>query len=81
MGAHQLWFFVVMLLPKSRTTPELGETIMDDVRNTCEERGVTLGGGHTGITQGPDPDSCRSETFDARIEGWVIIPLNSESCN
>jgi hydrogenase expression/formation protein HypE len=54
MGARPLWFFVVMLLPENRTTPELAETIMVDVRTTCEELGVTLGGGHTKITRGVD---------------------------
>jgi hydrogenase maturation factor len=54
MGARPLWFFAVMLFPESRTTPELAETIMGDVRTTCEELGVTIGGGHTEITQGLD---------------------------
>ena len=54
LGARPLWFFVVMLLPENRTTPELAETIMADVRTTCEEFGVALGGGHTEITQGID---------------------------
>ena len=54
LGARPLWFFVVMLLPESRTTPELAETIMADVRTTCGELGVALGGGHTEITQGID---------------------------
>ena len=40
LGARPLWFFVVMLLPESRTTPELAETIMADVRTTCEELDV-----------------------------------------
>ena len=52
LGARPLWFFVVMLLVESRTTPELAETIMVDVQTTCEELGITLGGGHTEITQG-----------------------------
>jgi len=54
LGARPLWFFLVMLLPESRTTPESAETIMADVRSTCEELGVALGGGHTEITQGLD---------------------------
>jgi hydrogenase expression/formation protein HypE len=54
MGARPLWFFVVMLLPENRATPELAETIMRDVRAACEELGVALGGGHTEITQGLD---------------------------
>ena len=54
LGARPLWFFVVMLLPEKHTTPELAETIMADVRTTCDELGITLGGGHTEITQGLD---------------------------
>jgi hydrogenase expression/formation protein HypE len=54
LGALPLWFFVVMLLPENRTTPELAETIMGDVRTACEELGIALGGGHTEITQGID---------------------------
>jgi hydrogenase maturation factor len=54
LGARPLWLFVVMLLPEDRTTPELAETIMADVRSTCQELDVALGGGHTEITQGLD---------------------------
>ena len=54
LGARPLWFFVAILLPESRTTPQLAETIMDDVGTTCEELGVTVCGGHTEITQGLD---------------------------
>ena len=54
LGARPLWFFVVMLLPENRTTPELAETIMADVRATCDELDVVLAGGHTEITQGLD---------------------------
>jgi hydrogenase maturation factor len=52
LGARPSWFFVVMLLPEGRTTPELAEGIMADVRTACAELGITLGGGHTEITQG-----------------------------
>jgi hydrogenase expression/formation protein HypE len=54
LGARPRWFFVVILLPESLTTPELADAIMADVRTTCEELGVALGGGHTEITQGLD---------------------------
>jgi hydrogenase expression/formation protein HypE len=54
LGARPLWFFVVLLLPENRTTPELAEAIMADVRVTCEELGIALGGGHTEVTQGLD---------------------------
>ena len=54
LGACPRWFFVVMLLPDGSTTAELAETIMADVGTACVELGVTLGGGHTEITQGLD---------------------------
>src|SRR5215471_11519762 len=54
LGARPLWFFVVMLLPESRATPELTETIMADLRTTCDALGVSLAGGHTEITHGID---------------------------
>ncbi len=54
LGARPLWFFLVMLLPESRTTPELVERIMADVRTACEELGIAVAGGHTEITQGLD---------------------------
>ncbi len=54
LGARPLWFFVVILLPEGSVTPELAETIMADVASASEELGVTLGGGHTEITQGLD---------------------------
>lgn len=52
LGARPLWFFVVLLLPEDGTTPEMVETIMDDVQTTCDAAGIALGGGHTEITQG-----------------------------
>ncbi|HMK22790.1 MAG TPA: AIR synthase family protein [Terriglobales bacterium] len=52
LGARPRWFFLVMLLPENRTSPELVEAIMADVRTACEALGVTLAGGHTEITQG-----------------------------
>jgi hydrogenase expression/formation protein HypE len=54
MGARPAWFFVVLLLPESTTTPELVDSILADVRGACDELGVTLCGGHTEITQGLD---------------------------
>jgi hydrogenase expression/formation protein HypE len=54
LGARPRWFFAVLLLPENRTTLDLVERIMADVRITCEELGVALGGGHTEITQGID---------------------------
>jgi hydrogenase expression/formation protein HypE len=54
MSARPLWFFAVLLLPESHTTPELPEIIMTDVRVACEELGITVAGGHTEITKGLD---------------------------
>jgi hydrogenase expression/formation protein HypE len=51
LGARPLWFFVVLLLPENRTTTELAKTIISEVRTTCADLGVTLGGGHPEVTK------------------------------
>ena len=67
LGACPLWFFVVMLLPESRTTPELAEMIMADVRTTCEELDVALGWRAHGNHPRPrPPDSGRSDARRGR---------------
>ena len=50
MGARPRWFFVVLLLPERGTTAGLVDSIMADVRSTCEALGVTVCGGHTEVT-------------------------------
>ena len=72
LGARPLWFFVVMLLPENRTTPELAETIMADVRMACEELGVALGGGHTEITQGLDRPILVGQMLGEVVPGRLV---------
>ena len=52
MGAKPRWLFVVLLLPEHGTTDALVTRIMSDVRETCDELGVTVCGGHTEVTTG-----------------------------
>lgn len=51
-GAVPRWFMVTLLLPEGKTTPELVETISQQVHHACEEIGVEVVGGHTEITYG-----------------------------
>ncbi len=52
MGARPLWFFAVLLLPEGAATLDLAHAIMDDVRRACAGLHVSVGGGHTEVTQG-----------------------------
>jgi len=54
LGARPRWFFLVLLLPEHGTTADVAESIMADVREACDELGITVAGGHTEITQGLD---------------------------
>ena len=50
MGGIPRWFLVTMLLPEGKTTKELLESIMKDLRLSCSELGISLIGGHTEVT-------------------------------
>ncbi len=52
LGARPRWFLATILLPDGN--PALVESIFSDVLAACEERGITLCGGHTEITPGLD---------------------------
>jgi hydrogenase maturation factor len=52
MGGTPRWFLVTMLLPERRTTIADIERIMQDLRSSCAELGVTIVGGHSEITHG-----------------------------
>ena len=53
LGAKPSWFIATVLLPEG-ATPQLAESIFEQIRSTCEELGITLAGGHTEITVGLD---------------------------
>jgi hydrogenase maturation factor len=52
MGGVPRWFLVTILLPEKKTTPSLIESIMEDLRRSCEDLGISLIGGHTEVTHG-----------------------------
>ncbi len=52
MGGVPRWFLVTMLLPQRKTTIDLIEKIMKDLRKSCAQLGIALIGGHTEITHG-----------------------------
>jgi len=51
-GATPRWFLATLLLPERGTTPDLAETIFDQIADACHQLGVSLCGGHTEITHG-----------------------------
>ncbi|MBI3921131.1 MAG: hydrogenase expression protein [Armatimonadetes bacterium] len=54
MGATPRWFLPVLLLPQHSTNQELVESIFHQVREACEQLGISVVGGHTEITYGLD---------------------------
>lgn len=52
MGGTPRWFLATLLLPESHTTADLVRDIFAQIRQACQELGVTLVGGHTEITIG-----------------------------
>jgi len=53
-GAVPRWFLVTTLLPESITTPDLVESISEEVFAACRDLGISVIGGHTEITHGLD---------------------------
>jgi hydrogenase maturation factor len=52
MGGIPKWFLVTILLPERGTTTAVIEEIMNDLRSSCLELGISLIGGHTEVTRG-----------------------------
>lgn len=51
-GAQPKWLLITMLLPEEHTSENLVREISQEVRNTCDEIGAVIIGGHTEITTG-----------------------------
>lgn len=54
MGGTPQWFMATILLPEGKTTPDLVESIFNQLVNACGALDITLIGGHTEITYGID---------------------------
>ncbi len=54
VGGSPAWFLATVLLPENRTTPDLPESIFEQISRGCREVGAALVGGHTEITYGLD---------------------------
>jgi hydrogenase maturation factor len=52
MGGEPKWFLATLLLPEKTTSPELVESIFQQLSGACQKIGATLCGGHTEITAG-----------------------------
>lgn len=53
-GAQPRWMLVTLLLPEDRATPDLAESILNQVFEACVQMNVSVIGGHTEITYGLD---------------------------
>jgi len=53
-GATVRWFLTTLLLPGGQASPQLVDTIFDQVADACRKLGIEMVGGHTEITYGLD---------------------------
>jgi hydrogenase expression/formation protein HypE len=53
-GAVPKWLLVTALLPEGKTSPEMVETLTDQIYRACQTHQISLIGGHTEITHGLD---------------------------
>jgi hydrogenase expression/formation protein HypE len=53
-GATVRWFLTTLLLPGGQASPQLVDTIFDQVADACRKLGIEMVGGHTEITHGLD---------------------------
>ena len=53
-GATVRWFLTTLLLPGGQASPQLVDTIFDQVADACRRLGIEMVGGHTEITHGLD---------------------------
>jgi hydrogenase expression/formation protein HypE len=53
-GALPRWLLVTLLLPEGGTTPELAETIFEQIYDACRRMDISVVGGHSEITYGLD---------------------------
>jgi hydrogenase maturation factor len=51
-GARPLWMLNTLLLPQHGTTPELVESIFQQLHDAAQQLGIVLVGGHTEVTWG-----------------------------
>jgi len=53
-GATPRWFLTTLLLPENQTSPQLVDSIFEQIHAACAALNITVAGGHTEITYGLD---------------------------
>jgi hydrogenase expression/formation protein HypE len=79
MGAEPRWLLVSALLPEGQTTPEIVESIFGQLRDSCEEIGCTLIGGHTEITEGLTRPLLVGQMVGVATEDTLVDPSTAEA--
>lgn len=54
MGATPRWMLVTALLPDGKTDEPMVRSLFEELNQACRDRGISLIGGHTEITEGLD---------------------------
>ena len=78
-GATPRWFLITLLLPETKTTPELVENIFDQLSNACQDIGASLVGGHTEVTYGLDRPILMGTLIGEVDRDRLVTPRGAES--
>jgi hydrogenase maturation factor len=80
-GAQPRWFLTTLLLPEGKTTPEMVLKINEQVGQACQEKGISVIGGHTEITYGLDRPILVGTMIGEVAKSELITPKNAQPGN
>jgi hydrogenase maturation factor len=76
-GAQPRWFLTMLLLPEGKTTPEMVLSINEQVFKACQEKNISVIGGHTEITYGLDRPILMGTMIGEVAKSELITPQNA----
>lgn len=74
LGATPRWMLVTALLPAIHTTEKLVRDLFDELNRACADRGISLIGGHTEITEGLDRVILIGQLLGTVAPGRLLKP-------
>ncbi len=80
-GAQPRWFLTTLLLPEATTTEELVMQINAQVTKACQEKGISVIGGHTEITYGLDRPILVGTMIGEVAKSDLVTPKNAQPGN
>jgi len=78
LGAAPRWMLVTALLPEGSTTEQSVAALFSDLQRACQQRGISLIGGHTEVTAGLDRVILSGQLLGVTTKDRLIHPGAAE---